>query len=254
MSLNMLTASQVKAFKRDGLLILRGFFSPGEVKHWRKEVSQYFEDPATGDQWRNALLKHKSDDFRLSKDPTPILHDNLRGVYRSLHASAQWMGENELVVRPAHEPLPWLGARASHLDFPIAYPVRTLANDVIYLSNVCSHGGSFMYWPGSHHIAWDYFQRHPLDYMSRGKRSQDQTFAILAQEMHNDPVEFTGRAGDLMIWHSLLFHSASVNTLADTRLALIGRWGVPLASGEELYDFKMKMWSYWDFSPSETGI
>lgn len=249
----MLTPQQVETFRRDGVLILRGFFPPRQVEGWREEIAGYFEAPATGDEWRAALRKHKADDFHLSTDPTPVLHGALRDVYRSLHATAPWAGENELLVRPAHEPVPWLGARAPHLDFPIAAPVRTLANSVIYLSDVHERGGAFMYWPGSHRIAWDYFRRNPLDYLSQGERSQDQTFAILGQEMACEPVEFTGRAGDILIWHSLLFHSASVNTRAETRLALFGRWGVALGPDEEIYDFDRDMWAYWDFLPAEAG-
>jgi hypothetical protein len=249
----MLTVQQIETFKRDGAVILRGFFSPREVQDWREEIDRYFQFPATGDEWRAALRKHQSDNFHLGTDPTPVLHSALRDVYRTLHATASWTGENELLVRPAEEPVPWMGARAPHLDFPIAAPIRTLANNVIYLSDVYEHGGSFMYWPGSHHIAWEYFRHHPLDYLSQGERSQDQTFEVLGHEMTRNPVEFTGQAGDLLIWHSLLFHSASVNTRAETRLALFGRWGVPLAPGDEkIYNFDRDMWAYWVLPPAET--
>jgi hypothetical protein len=42
---------------------------------------------------------------------------------------------------------------------------------------VKEHGGSFIYWPGSHHIAWQYFRECPDDYLAQGCRSQDQVFA-----------------------------------------------------------------------------
>jgi hypothetical protein len=251
----MLTREQIDTFRRDGVLVLRGLFSAGEIAEWRNEVFDYFERPGSPDDWRTALTVHKSDDFRLRREPTPHGHPALRSVYESLHAVAQWTGENELLVRPGHEPVPWLGARAPHLDFPLAAPVRTLANNVIYLSDVRERGGAFMYWPGSHRVAWNYFRRNPDDYLSRGQRSQDQTFAILRREIENEPVEFLGAAGDVLVWHSLTFHSASVNTRIEPRIAIFGRWGVHLGD-EPIYDFDASMWSYWDFEalPVEEGI
>lgn len=242
----MLTKDQIETFKRDGILILRGVFLPDEVVPWRDEVLTYFERPMSPDAWRAALTTHKSDSFYLSNNPTPHSHPVLRKIYTSLHATAQWSGENELVMRPGDEEAPWLGARAPHLDFPMYAPLRTLANNVIYLSDVQEHGGAFMYWPGSHHVAWEYFQRNPNDYLSQGERSQDQTFAILRREMKYEPVEFVGRAGDVLIWHSLILHSASVNKRYETRFAIFGRWGAPLCD-EPIYNFDADMWAYWNF-------
>jgi hypothetical protein len=242
----MLTADQIETFRRDGVLILRGLFSPDKARAWREEVLDYFGRPASPDEWRAALRTHKADSFFLSDDPTPRMNAKLAKIYGSLHATAQWHGDNELVMRPGDEELPWLGARAAHLDFPVYAPLRTLANDVIYLSDVQEHGGAFMYWPGSHHVAWQYFRRNPDDYLSQGERTQDQTFAILKGEMKSEPVEFIGTAGDVLIWHSLIFHSASVNKRTETRFAIFGRWGVPL-SGEPVYDFNGDMWAYWNF-------
>lgn len=245
----MLTAEQIDSFKRDGVLVLRGFFPYQDAARWRREVSQYFEDPTDGDAWRTSLRNHKSDSFHLSDDPTPRVHPAFVRVYRSLHASAQWFGANELVVRAADEEAPWLGARKPHLDFPLYTSVRTLANNVIYLTDVAEHGGAFMYWPGSHHLSWNFFRRNPQDYLSRGERGQDETFAALTREMTREPVEFVGDAGDVLIWHSLTLHSASVNKSGRTRLALIGRWGVDRGD-RPIYDFDRDIWDYWDFAPT----
>jgi hypothetical protein len=246
----MLTGDQIAAFKRDGVLPLRGLFSRAEVHAWREQVLDYFERPESPQAWLTALQTHGESGFHLSDDPTPHSHSVLKEVYASLHATADWHGENELVTRRGHEQTVWLGARAPHIDFPLYAPLRTLANIVIYLSDVRSHGGAFIYWPGSHRIAWDYFQHNPDDYMSRGERSQDQTFALLKREMIGEPVEFVGGAGDALIWHSFIFHSATVNVLREPRLALFGRWGVPLA-GEPIYDFDADMWTYWNFTGAD---
>jgi hypothetical protein len=248
----MLTNDQIETFKQDGILILRGFYSREEAFSWREEILDYFGRPESPDAWRTALTTHKADSFYLRSDPTPCTHPALAKVYASLHATAQWSGENELVVRPGNEGAAWLGARAPHLDFPIYAPLRTLANNVTYLSDVRERGGAFMYWPGSHHVAWQYFRRNPHDYLSQGERSQDQTFAILKGEMSSDPVEFVGSAGDVLIWHSLIFHSASVNKREESRLAIFGRWGIALGD-DPIYDFNTDMWAYWNLDESNAG-
>lgn len=245
----MLTPDQIDTFKRDGVLALRGLFPSGKVSAWRDEVFRYFGQPADPAAWRKALTVHKSDSFYLSDDPTPLSDPVLKRIYASLHADAAWHGENELVMRAGNEPAPWLGARAPHLDFPVYAPLRTLANFVLYLSDVEERGGAFMYWPGSHHIAWDYFRRNPADYLSQGERSQDQTFAILTNDMAGEPIEFLGKAGDMMLWNSLLLHSASVNTRPQARYAIFGRWGVAL-DDEPVYDFGADIWDYWRFDPA----
>jgi hypothetical protein len=242
----MLTGDQIEAFKRDGVLVLRGFFSPDEIASWRSEVLRFFGEPMTATQWRAALRAHKCHDFRLRPDPAPETHDALSGVYVGLHDTIRWTGENELVIRAGEEEAPWLGARAPHLDFPVYAPIRTLANTAFYLSDVKEHGGSFMYWPGSHRVAWQYFRDCPDDYLAKGSRGQDAVFARIKSRLTSSPIEFTGSAGDILIWHSLIFHSASVNKRAEARLAVFGRWGAPLAD-EPIYDFNADMWTYWNF-------
>ena len=246
----MLRQSQIELFKRDGVLILRGLFSADEVSAWREQILEYYGQPGSPGAWWKALATPRPSRFHLQDDPVPGTHPALKHVYDSLHSSALWAGDNELVIRAGEDDAPWLGARAPHLDFPLHAPVRTLANNVAYLSDVEEQGGAFMYWPGSHQIAWDYFRRHPDDYLSRGERSQDQTFAMLKREMVCDPIEFVGQAGDVLIWHSLLLHSGSVNKRHEARLALFGRWGVTLGE-EPVYDFNADMWSYWRFTKQD---
>lgn len=247
-----LSPSEIERFKRDGVLLLRNFFPQRDVRAWREEVLDYFRRPDTGQDWRAALRAHKADDFVIGEDPTPMVHPELSAIYRSLHATADWIGENELLVRPGSEDSPWTGARAPHLDYPTAVPVKTMANSIFYLTDVRERGAAFMYWPGSHHLAWSHHRRHPEDYLSRGPRSQDQTFEILTRTMPNTPVEFTGQAGDLLIWHAFILHSASINARPETRLAMIGRWGVARDS-QTPWDFDADIWSDWEFQPQRAA-
>lgn len=240
----MLTARQIDGFKRDGVIVLRGFYSGEEVRAWREQVRDYFGRPASGQAWRDALAARKPDDFRLSPDPTPRDHPRLAALYRELHATADWAGHNQLIVRAGDDPAEWRGPRLAHVDIPVYAPLRTLANNVLYLSTVRERGGGFVYWPGSHRVAWDYFAEFPEDYLATGERTHNQTFERLLERTGTEPVEFTGGPGDLLVWHALTLHSATINKRSEERIALFGRWGVVLGPGED-HDFGGDMWRHW---------
>ena len=160
------------------------------------------------------------------------------------------------MVRAGDDPADWRGPRLAHIDIPVYAPLRTLANNVFYLSEVKPKGGGFIYWPRSHRIAWDYFREFPQDYLARGERSHNQVFERLADRMTEAPVEFVGAPGDLLIWHSLTLHSGSVNKRRDPRLAVFGRWGV-VVDTEDRHDFSRGIWSGWlfdgDAAPAADG-
>jgi len=248
----VLDAAQLEQFRRTGTLVVRGFFARAQVEHWRDQVRAFFDDPVDGEKWWAALRRKPHSGFRLSHDPTPNNDQTLGALMASFHPRTFWSGESELLLRPPEPNKPWLGARAPHLDFPIGRSERYLVNTVIYLSDVATRGGAFMFWPGSHEVAWDYFRRNPLDYCSRGNRSQGDTFRALAPEVSGivgDPVEFTGSAGDLLLWHSFLLHSASINRRPETRIAVLGRWGSPRAAGDQPFRFDDGIWAppHWRF-------
>lgn len=245
----MLTTAQIDAFRHDGVMVLRGFIPPGEIGAWREQIDDWFGRPAGAGEWRAALASRRPDDFRLSPDPAPGVHPRITTLYRALHPTAPWTGHNQLIVRPGNDPAEWQGPRLAHVDIPLSGRLRTLANFVLYLSTVHERGGAFIYWPGSHRAAWDYFSHAPADYLATGERSHNQVFEALLERATAGPVTFTGEPGDLLVWHSLTLHSASINKRPEERVALFGRWGVPLGSGEG-HDFGGDMWRHWHFQPA----
>ena len=244
----MLTRHQIREFQRTGVLVIRRFYDEDQIARWRREAHEYFGSPPEEADWEAALRSREHMAFRVSGDPTPATSERLRELFASFHPEIRWTGNNELIVRPPQPDTPWLGARSPHIDFPVGLPVRYLANTLTYFTAIEPRGGAFMYWPGSHLVAWRHFMCHPLDYLSRGERSQDQTFELLGRSMPCEPVEFLGEPGDLLIWHHLLFHSPTVNKRETTRLAYFGRWGEPLAADDELFDFSGSAWSHWRFA------
>jgi len=250
----MLNKQQIETFKNDGILILENFFSEEEVVAWRKQALAYHDNPVTDDDWRAAIRKVNSNAFKLIDEPTPYTHPKMQALYESLAASIIWDGENELVARAPEMHREWLGARTPHLDFPVYDSIRTLVNSVFYLADVNPYGGPFMYWPGSHLDSWEYFKESPKDYMSQGDLSQDQIFERITHRASREVQSFSGKAGDLMLWHSLILHSASVNKSNSARLAVIGRWGNMLKNGETRFDFNKSIWDEWKFNGQDLPV
>lgn len=244
----MLTKEQIESFKNDGVLIIRDFFSSEEIQSWKEEVYEFHQNPKNDKDWKKAIMESTSSAFRLSDEPTPLVHPKLKKLYDCFNQEVSWIGDNELVARWPEMDAEWLGARTPHLDYPVYDQIRTLANVVFYLNDVAPTGAPLMYWKGSHKVAWDYFKRTPDDYMAQGDLSQGQVFEILTNSMETEPIPFTGKAGDLLIWHSLTLHSASVNVSNEARLAIIGRWGSLIEANEPHFNFSEEIWDKWDLN------
>lgn len=244
----MLSVKQVKTFKRDGVLILPGFFSQEEIACVVDKIHRYFKTPIGAEGWRAAICRTPASNFGSHHLLSPLTSKRMSALYRSLHQEITWVGMDDLVIRPGGQSAGGVRGPA-HLDFPVAHPIRTLANNVVYYTDVSRGGGEFIYWPGSHYLAWDYFSEHPHDYLAQGELSQDQIFEKIYRRLPMSPAHFVGKRGDLLIWHSLLMHAGSYSALPQTRIATIGRWGIQV-QGKNLYNFAMDMWKYWEFSSS----
>ncbi|AGC78202.1 phytanoyl-CoA dioxygenase PhyH [Nonlabens dokdonensis] len=244
----MLTKEQIESFKEDGVLILRNFFPKQEMNTWRNEAHDYHKNPLTSEDWKNAIMNYSGNTFNFKNDAHPAFHNKMKDLYQCFNDQIEWNGENELVARWPEIDAEWLGARTPHLDFPVYDRIRTLANSVFYLNDVTIKGAPLMYWKKSHKVAWEYFKKHPSHYMAQGELSQGQIFEILTDAMDSEPIPFYGKAGDLMIWHSLILHSPSVNLSHDARLAVIGRWGATIKEDEFRFDFSKDIWDKWNLN------
>lgn len=87
----------------------------------------------------------------------------------------------------------------------------------VYFDDVVPGGGGFTVWPGSHLKTAEYFTSHSYpEYIEN-------------QEVHLDldigsPFEISGEAGDLVLWHHNLVHTAGPNVSDRIRMAAIGRF------------------------------
>jgi hypothetical protein len=230
-------------YRRRGVLVLPGFFSRRRVDAWFEQMREFVGRPSNASEWTEALTNGSSVGFELEPEPSPQQDADLGTLLASFASVDEWAGENDVIARHPEPGARWTGARAPHLDFPIGRQQRDLVNTLFYLTDTQSEGGAFMYWPGSHLLAWDYFRRHPRDYAARGDYGQSEVFRRFSRELPSGPVEFTAAAGDLLVWHPLLFHSGSVNVNTVPRIGVFGRWGTSMRPDEDYFSFEGKLWA-----------
>lgn len=86
---------------------------------------------------------------------------------------------------------------------------------VVYLSDVpAAYCGNFTVWPGSHLTVEQHLEQQGVDVLTRGCPQCD---------WPRDPVQVVGRAGDAVIAHHQLIHTAAPNTSANIRYGIIFR-------------------------------
>lgn len=86
---------------------------------------------------------------------------------------------------------------------------------VVYLADVPeTNSGNFTVWPKSHTFFADYFEKEGHEVLANGMPRPD---------LPEGPTQITGNAGDVVLTHHQVVHSAAQNASADIRYAIIFR-------------------------------
>lgn len=226
---NPLSTDHLNFFRDNGYLILRGVLDPALMAQardswWAAAPPELVrDDPET---WVGAFADSRwTWKYREAQD-RPWLIDLLAGNATLRAAATQLLGpELEAAER----------VRGIYLVFPEGdvpeRPVRLHVDQhpfhlgaVAYIDDVPPGGGGFTVWPGSHKRFYPTFRTaytfNPVD-TSQEFREQPAWQEVSQQE----PVGTYGRAGDVVLWHHRLGHSAGHNRSRQVRQAV-------------LYDFK----------------
>ena len=123
-------------------------------------------------------------------------------------------------VRPVHRARGIYGVfpmrdEAHDRLFPHGDYMASQLSAMVLLGDVGPNCGGFTLWPGSHHrmhLCWDRVSGSVIT----GERAE--TYPAMRDQLLKDtePVEFTGRAGDVIFWHPRVIHSAGVNRSGDS--------------------------------------
>ena len=248
-----LTMNERRFFQENGYLILRGAVEKQLMDRVKSQLWEAVDDPHDDlEAWA------KRDNIRLDR---PEEHKNGAMLELSQHANT-WGICEQLVGRetindpsgvdvlitcprpaadwdmPGHGHLDGFNVKGEYHAFTVGFTAYGLP--------VGHKGGAFTYWPGSHHKAWEHFQKN--DYLdAEGIDSFTGRPGLGADLGPGD--EFVGKPGDILFWHNLLTHTGSGNIGTAPRFGLIARFTRHDIAGV-IEDRKADLWDYWGGIPT----
>lgn len=236
----MLTDSRKEEFARQGFLVIRDAAPADAVAAAREQVWDAIEEaPDDPDNWGDNRSVSAPEDVG---DPEPFAALN-RTVYD--HCAAL-VGDGldgpggasaQLALRFPSGDLgdpdgEQLSDVSSHVDGFL--DVEDGEGDVsphtimgtLYLDRVEPYGGGFTVWPGSHLDVCRYMAEKGVTAGKGGVPAPDGEggWQDASRDEVFDPLELTGDAGDLVLWHGRLEHEGGINHSPNLRMAHIARY------------------------------
>ncbi len=240
-----LSPDQVNSFKEQGYLILRNFIDLAQIEIWRHQFWKHLDadadDPST---WPDSYVIEG-----FSTDP-PMGHlPQIKAVVEQLGGGKFDGGGGSMLVQWSREDQEWAPSNSGHIDGygPGGWKGGFMLGATTYLHDIESTGGAFLYWPQSHLSTHDYFLEFPTHIDGSFDKREDweeRKWRVFSDRSPQGPVEFTGRAGDLIFWHCFLCHTGSPNIRPVPRTGVFSRWHH--ADKEEMrYEIPRDLWKYW---------
>lgn len=223
----MLDAEQITHFKEHGYVILPGFVDTDTLGRWRDQFWQHVgADRDEPSSWPDDYVVK---DFGV--EPAFGKLSTMQTIVDQLGGGMFAGGGGSMLVQwPKSQaqweaPAQWQG----HIDGygPNGWGGGFMLGATTYLEDVEARGGGFYYWPDSHLPVAEYFRQHPkhIDGSFRDRDDwEERKWAIFSDLSDTPPREFTGGAGDVILWHAYLCHTGSPNVNTRPRLAVFSRW------------------------------
>lgn len=161
-----LIEAQIREFKEEGVIILRGFIAPGQVGEWRARFWEHIQhhypacDPADTSSWPNDFVIPGG--FAVDVSGLP----QMQAVVEQLGGVDQLSGNmgGTLVVWPQKgKTLGDWSPGGGHVDGygPGGWNGGLALQAVTYLDDVAHGGGAHLYWPRSHRAVHRFFREFP---------------------------------------------------------------------------------------------
>ena len=242
----MLDAKQIAHFKHHGYVILRGFIEADTVHDWQQQFwSHIGADSADSATWPEDYVVK---DFNV--DPVfgalPQMQTAVQQLGGSMFAGG---GGSMLAQWPKHDS-EWMPPAQGHIDGygPGGWSGGFMLGATTYLEDVEPGGGGFFFWSDSHRPVHDFFRRHPkqIDGSFREREDwEEKSWGLFSDDNPQPAQEFTGGAGDVILWHCFMCHTGSPNVNQRPRLGVFSRWHH--SDREQMkWDIAEDLWKYWE--------
>jgi hypothetical protein len=240
-----LTTAQIQFFKDNGYLILDNFIEPPIVERLQQAICKCFEVGSKDDDSLNMTGK-KGQDFEFTSETSLGNHLRLSRVIEQLVGGTfKFASEDLIIIRPTSDQ-EWSMPQRGHIDrFLPSYRSRFMLGLTTYAYEVLPKGGGTIIWPKSHLSNWEYFQAFPDHHYGNGPEAgTGPVHERLTQRAACEPIEFTAKPGTVLLWHSFMLHTASLNINKTPRMAVFCRWGQPLQPEQPRETFG-DIWENW---------
>lgn len=244
-SSNLLNAAQINQFKLNGYLVLENVFEKATIEAWRQQI---WRTLGTSMEEPEAWPRDRGLDGYVYDPPESALvnHPLLTSIVDQLSGSSFVAGDGIPIIRWPEPEQDWHMPQSGHID---AYGGRWLPfmiGATTYLYDVEPGGGAFIYWPGSHHTAHQYFLEHPSHVDGSFMEIKDFSWDVFCDNITTGGREFVAKAGDVVLWHSYLTHNGSTNASEIPRIALFARWNHHRHLEKSFrFEVPQDLWKYW---------
>lgn len=240
----MLSDKDLEAFIRDGFVAMRGLLGKEQCEQalnatWEVLADQGItSDPAT---WHKAHSRRGVVKLREEIEANTTIRDIVVGCdgVRDVVQDLMRPGFVNCGVRGVYPtvPIPRLKSRPYEPHIEV-HPCQVVV--MYYLNDVTTRNGGLLVWPGSHRDV----------YLSHAKRfdfcARTEFLRHFERYTVKPPLEFTGSAGDVLVFHHRLLHSGSNNFGSTIRFGILNDF-IP-AEFEAMRDLPPtpeNMWDYW---------
>lgn len=246
MSSSPLSNEQIEHFKTHGFLVLENLLDEASLEGWRaqiwRELGSSLETPETWPRERSGLDGYEYD----PPESTFGLHPKLTAIREQLGGGNFILGDGIPIIRWPDSSQDWQKPRSGHVDAYGGKWLPFMYGATAYLYDVEPGGGSFFFWPGSHHTAHRFFRQHP--HLVNGSFLKDKNFdwRVFCDDPENGGVEFSAKAGDVVLWHAYLTHESSLNIRQTPRIAMFTRYDHKERFKTSVrHDVPEDLWKYW---------
>ena len=233
------SADEAAFFKTNGFLLKRGLLDEPEifariVDHFWRQVPRGLierDDPSTWTSgaegaWTETDVVNVGRLYRgnwkaRSRDgigTEPFIVDAIANHPHMLGVVESFLGtriKRVQRVRGIYAIFPYPSNQPQRLGPHADYMAAQLAA-MVFIDDIPPRAGGFTVWPGSHHLLHPHWDTVHGGTMAEARK---QGFQAARDEALRtiSPIEFSGRAGDVVFWHPRLLHSGGVNHSAQTK-------------------------------------
>ena len=234
------TTEQKKAFYEDGYVIFKGAVPDVMVKQARKAIHIHMKDNVLAQGQNPGLSDHPDITDLYNKTPIAPHSETLVGPgnlapTRSAAIKLNFPREEENWTVRGHLDIGNKLRQEGQVSRALNQLIVVLLQDV-----PVPFMGNFTFWPGSHRAFEKAFQADP-NYVETTKKNRQ----IPDIDLPHEGVQLTGKAGDVIICHHQMYHTAAPNNSADIRYAVIFR-PKHVKSNENSTDAMADIWMEFD--------